>query len=281
MALARDYGGKMKNAFGHVQMVYFLWQMGVVDTQGLANCFINIGIQYGTMVFAKSVAGVKALDNNATMFREPLDGLLVAHQFIKVAPNAAEKRLRVATLAACLSTSILNIFVGDVPTNAAAAGAASVQIASMRAVLEARGGGIRHYLHSEFFLRYCYGINLKFNYSNYKIIYHTIKKPITEISFHPYRIKFAENSRGIIANFLSERKNHYSLTHVESLPRYVVPVVTTTVYSTSFVFIVSASLTFGLLISIIGGGLCLFQKSKSNRYKITQIDVNSLQSAND
>jgi hypothetical protein len=54
--------------------MYVLWQLGIVDTCSMVNYFVNIGMQYGTIVFTS--AGVKHLSElSPKVMLEPIVGL--------------------------------------------------------------------------------------------------------------------------------------------------------------------------------------------------------------
>lgn len=119
-----------------------MWQYGLVNTFTAVNFIYNAGAQYS----ASAVVIVAMADGNATklpgMLFEPIAGLGVSCQFIKAAQTAAERRARVATLAALLSASTAAA-VGSTPaTNAEVGGSVAARIAHMRDVLQIRGGQI-------------------------------------------------------------------------------------------------------------------------------------------
>ena len=76
------------------------------------------------------------------MLFEPIARFEVSYQFVKAAQTAAERRARIATLAAFLSASTATA-VGSTPAaNAGLGGAVAAHIAHMRDVLQIRGGSI-------------------------------------------------------------------------------------------------------------------------------------------
>ena len=90
------------------------------------NIIYNAGAQYSAVVIAAMA------DGNVTKFPgmlfEPIAGFGVSYQFVKAAQTAAERRARVATLAALLSASTATA-VGSTPAaNAGLGGAVAAHI---------------------------------------------------------------------------------------------------------------------------------------------------------
>ncbi len=82
-----------------------LWQLGIIDTLGMVNYFVNVGMQYGSIVTA-AAAGVNHLSEvNPKIILEPVFGLGVSFRYIKAAETAAGRRARAATIAALLWSS--------------------------------------------------------------------------------------------------------------------------------------------------------------------------------
>ncbi len=101
----------------HFKFMFFLWQLGIVDTLGMVNYFVNIGMQYGLIVVA--AAGVKHISEvSQKILLEPIFGLGVNLRHIKVGESAIDRRARAATMAAFLSAS-----VGSAATSTPAANA--------------------------------------------------------------------------------------------------------------------------------------------------------------
>ena len=120
-----------------LQLMLFFWQVGLVDTFSFIQFCINSGTQYGAIVLA-SAAGNFSEISPKVLF-EPIIGLGTSYQFIRAAQTEAERRARILTLAAFLSTSASTVTL-DPATNVAVGSAVASKIAYMRAILT-RGGG--------------------------------------------------------------------------------------------------------------------------------------------
>lgn len=169
--------------FTSLKFLILMWQLGLVDTFTVVDFLYNSVAQYS------AIAGAAIADGNRTNFPgvlfEPIAGFKVSYQFVKAAQTAAERRGRVATLAALLSASTATA-VGSTPAANVGLGAAiAAQIAHMRDVLKIRGGSI---LGSEV--------------QNFKIVLDSV--PTSILKIHPYRKKFTENSKMIINNLFQE-----------------------------------------------------------------------------
>lgn len=160
-----------------------MWQCGLVDTFTAVSFIYNAGAQYSAVVIAAMADGnVTSLPR---MLFEPIAGFGVSYQFVKAAQTAAERRARVATLAAFLSASTATA-VGSTPAaNAGLGGAVAAHIAHMRDVLQIRGGSLL-------------GSEVK----DFKIVLNSVKTPILNI--HPYRTEFTYKSKMIIDNMFQE-----------------------------------------------------------------------------
>jgi len=184
-----------------------MWQYGLVDTFTAVNFIYNAGAQYSAVVIAAMADG--NVTKLPSMLFEPIAGLGVSCQFIKAAQTAAERRARVATLAAFLSASTAAA-VGSTPAaNAGLGGAVAAHIAHMRDVLQIRGGQI---------------LGSKVN----KTILDSVKTPVFEI--HPYRTQFTYNSKMIIDNMFQEHTARRCLqgsVHKIVRPTYLVPIAST------------------------------------------------------
>jgi len=134
------------------KLMLFFWQVGLVDTFTLLQFCINSGSQYGAIVVASAAGNFS--DIGPKVLLEPFIGLGTSFQFIKAAQTVAERRARIATLAAFLSTSGSSALRTDPATNAAVGGAIASKIAYMRSILAARGG-------SQQFLEYVLTPSLK------------------------------------------------------------------------------------------------------------------------
>jgi hypothetical protein len=154
-----------------LKLIFFFWQVGLVDTFSLIQFCINTGSQYGVIVIASAAGNFS--DIGPKVLLEPVFGLGTGYQFIRAAKTAAERRARIATLAAFLSTSASAVTT-DPATNAAVGGAVASKIAYMRAILT-RGGGSSNIAKS------ISSSSLK----EFAIIVDSVKTPILEI--HPYR----------------------------------------------------------------------------------------------
>ena len=154
-----------------LKLIFFFWQVGLVDTFSLIQFCINTGSQYGVIVIASAAGNFS--DIGPKVLLEPVLGLGTGYHFIRAAKTAAERRARIATLAAFLSTSASAVTT-DPATNAAVGGAVASKIAYMRAILT-RGGGSSNIAKS------ISSSSLK----EFAIIVDSVKTPILEI--HPYR----------------------------------------------------------------------------------------------
>lgn len=167
----------------------FFWQVGLVNNFSLIQFCINTGTQYGAIVVAS--AGGNFSDIGLKVLFEPIFGLGTSYQFIRAAQTVAERRARIATLAAFLSTSGASAATTDPATNAAVGGAVATKIAYMRAILT-RGGG-------------SYDIAKSISSSSlkeFKIVVDLVKTPVLDI--HPYRTEFTYKSKRIIHNMVEE-----------------------------------------------------------------------------
>jgi hypothetical protein len=120
------------------KLMLFFWQVGLVDTFSLIQFCVNSGSQYGAIVVASAAGNFS--DIGPKVLREPIIGLGTSFKFIRAAQTVAERRARIATLAAFLSTSGTSAVTTDPATNAAVGGAIASKIAYMRSILAARGG---------------------------------------------------------------------------------------------------------------------------------------------
>lgn len=113
-----------------LKIIIFMWQCGFVDTFTVVNFLYNAAAQYSAVVIAAMA------DGNVTKFPgillEPIAGLGVSYKFVKAAQTAAERRARVATLAALLSASAATSVGSNPAANAALGGAVAAHIRHMR-----------------------------------------------------------------------------------------------------------------------------------------------------
>ena len=224
-----------------------MWQYGLVDTFTAVNFIYNAGAQYSAVVIAAMA------DGNATnlprMLFEPIAGLGVSYHFIKAAQTAAERRARVATLAALLSASTATAVGSNPAANAGLGGAVAAHIAHMRGVLQIRGGQT---------------LGSKVN----KTVLDSVKTPVFEI--HPYRTQFTYNSKMIIDNMFQEHTSRRylqgSIHKIKTVaPTYLVPIASTQTNTTALI----GWTCFG--VGLIGftalGALYLFQCAERKRWQ--------------
>ena len=165
------------------KIILLMWQFGVIDTFTAVNFLYKAGAQYGAIV-----VGALADGNMTQLPRilfEPITGLGVAYRFVKIAEVAAERRARVATLAALLSSSATTAATSNPAANAGIGGAIVGYIAHMREVLGVCGGSL-------------IGSVVK----DSKIVLDPVKLPVHQI--HPFRAEFTANSKIIIDNMFQE-----------------------------------------------------------------------------
>ena len=106
--------------------------MGVVNTFNVLKICANCGSQYMSIVLSSAARNFS--DIGPKVLLEPVSGLGTGIQFVSAAATIAEKRQRIATLAAFLATSAAALTT-DPTTNAAVGGAVASKIAYMRAIL--------------------------------------------------------------------------------------------------------------------------------------------------
>jgi hypothetical protein len=237
--------------FTSLKIIIFMWQFGLVDTFTAVNFIYNAGAQYGAVVI-----GAMA-DGNITKFPgmlfEPIAGFEVSYQFVKAAQTAAERRARVATLAALLLASTATA-VGSTPAaNAGLGGAVAARIGHMRDVLQIRGSSIL-------------GSEVK----DLKIVLNSVKIPISEI--HPYRGQFTENSKMIISNMFQEhtarRYLQGSAQKIKTVaPAYLAPMASASTKLNTTALIGWTCLSVGLISFTMLGSLYLLQRAKRKRWQ--------------
>jgi len=196
-----------------------MWQFGLIDTFTATSFMYNLGIQYSSIVVAALVDG--NVTKLPTMICEPIAGLEVGYQFVKVAQTAAERRARVATLAALLPSSATVAATSNSVDNTGIGGAIAGHIAHMRKVLGVRGGSF-------------IGSVVK----DSKIVLDPVKLPVHQI--HPFRVEFTANSKIIIDNMFQEHTTHrYLQGSVQKFktiaPTYLAPIVSTQVNTTALI----------------------------------------------
>jgi hypothetical protein len=236
-----------------LKLIFFFWQIGLVDTFSLIQFCINTGSQYGAIVIASAAGNFS--DIGPKVLLEPVLGLGTGYHFIRAAKTAAERKARIATLAAFLSTSASAVTT-DPATNAAVGGAVATKIAYMQAIL-ARGG-------SSQIQQYILTPSLK----DYVIIVDSIKTPVLDV--HPYRSEFTANSKMIIDNMFKQHTAHRymegSLQKIKTIPpTCLIPIASTQISTTSLI-----GWTFfgtGLVIFVTLSALHVFQRAQIKRYK--------------
>jgi hypothetical protein len=240
-----------------LKLMLFFWQVGLVDTFSLIQFCINTGSQYGAIV-VDSAAG-NFSDIGPKVLFEPIIGLGTSYQFIRAAQTAAERRARIAILAAFLSTSGTSAVTTDPATNAAVGGAVASKIAYMRAILT-RGGGSSNIAKS------ISSSSLK----EFAIIVDSVKTPVLDI--HPYRTEFTSNSKMIIDNMFQE---HTARRYLEGsaqkiktvAPTYLAPMAAASTKVNTTALIGWTWLGVGLIGFTILGSLYLFQRAERKRWQ--------------
>jgi hypothetical protein len=236
-----------------LKLIFFFWQIGLVDTFSLIQFCINTGSQYGAIVIASAAGNFS--DIGPKVLLEPVLGLGTGYHFIRAAKTAAERRDRIAILAAFLSTSASAVTT-DPATNAAVGGAVASKIAYMRAIL-ARGG-------SSQIQQYILTPSLK----DYVIIVDSIKTPVLDV--HPYRSEFTANSKMIIDNMFKQHTAHRymegSIQKIKTIPpTCLIPIASTQINTTALIGWTCFGVT--IISFIILGSLNLFQRSERKRWQ--------------
>ncbi len=188
---------------------------------------------------------------------EPIIGLGTSYQFIKAAQTAAERKARIATIAAFLSTSGASAVTADPATNAALGGAIASKIAYMRAILT-RGGA------SSSITKSISSSSLK----DFVIIVDSVKTSVSEI--HPYRTQLAYNSKIIIDNMFHEhtarRYLQGSAQKIKTVaPTILAPIASTQINTTALIR--STCFGVGIISFTILGSLYLFQRAERQRWQ--------------
>ena len=234
-----------------LKLMFLFWQLGLVDTFSLIQVCVNTGSQYGAIVVASAAGNFS--DIGPKVLFEPIIGLGTSYQFIRAAQTAAERRARIATLAAFLSTSGASAVTTDPATNAAVGGAVASKIAYMRAILTRGGGG-------------SYKITkLKSSLKDFAIIVDT---PVLEID--PSRTQFTSNSKMIIDNMFQEhtarRYLQGSAQKIKTVaPTYLAPMASSQINTTALIG--WTCLGVGLIGFTILGSLYLFQRAERKRWQ--------------
>ena len=231
--------------------------MILFDTFSLIKFCINTGSQYGAIVVASAVGNFS--DIGPKVLFEPIIGLGTSYQFIRAAQTAAERKVRIATLAAFLSTSGASAVALDPATNASVAGAVAAKIAYMRAIL-ARGGGSHNIAKS------ISSSSLK----EFAIVVDSVKTPVLDIN--PYRTEFTYNSKMIIDNMFQEhtacRYLKGSAQKIKTVaPTYLAPMVSASTKVNTTALIGWTCFSVGLISFTILGSLYLFQRAERKRWQ--------------
>ena len=230
------------------QFLILLWKMGVVNTFNVLKICSNCGSQYMGIVLSSAAGNFS--DIGPQVLLEPVFGLGTGIQYVAAAATIAEKRQRIATLAAFLATSAAAITT-DPTTNAAVGGAVASKIGYMRAILTRGGGG-------------SYKITkLKSSLKDFSIIVDT---PVLE--FDPSRTQFTSNSKMIIGNMFQEhtarRYLQGSAQKIKTVaPTYLAPMASSQINTTALIG--WTCLGVGLISFTILGSLYLFQRAERKR----------------
>lgn len=238
-----------------LKLMLFFWQIGFVDTFSLIQFCINTGSQYGAIVVASAAGNFS--DIGPKVLFEPIIGLGTSYQFIKAAQTAAERKARIATLAAFLSTSGASAVTTDPATNAAVGSAIASKIAYMRAILT-RGGGSCNITKS------IPTSSLK----DFAIIVDSVKTSVSEI--HPYRTQCTYNSKIIIDNMFHEHTTRRylqgSAQKIKTIaPTYLAPIASTQIKTTALIGWTCFGV--GIISFTVLGSLYLFQRAERKRWQ--------------
>ena len=169
------------------QFLMLLWKMGVVDTFNVLKICVNCGSQYMGVVVSSAAGNFS--DIGPRVLLEPVLGLGTGIKYVAAAATIVEKRQRIATLAAFLSTSVAVLSLSTDPkTNAAVGGVVASKIVYMQSIL-VRGG-------SSQIEQYVLILSLK----NFRIIADSNQV----ITAHFYRAQFMAKSTTIIQNMFHE-----------------------------------------------------------------------------
>ena len=189
---------------------------------------------------------------------EPIIGLGTSYQFIRAAQTAAERKARIATLAAFLSTSGASAVTTDPATNAAVGSAVASKIAYMRAILTRGGGG-------------SYNIAKSISSSSleeFAVVVNSVKTPVLDI--HPYWTEVTYNSKMIIDDMFQEhtarRCLQGSAQKIKTVaPSYLAPMASASTKVNTTALIGWTCLGVGLISFTILGSLYLFQCVEGKR----------------
>ena len=227
-----------------LKLILFFWQVGLVDTFSLIQFCINTGSQYGAIVAASAAGNFS--DIGPKVLFEPIIGLGISYQFIRAAQTAAERKARIPTLTAFLSTSGVLAVTTDPATNAAVSGAVASKIAYMRAILTWGGGGSYNIAKSIF----------SFSLEEFAVVVNSVKTPVLDI--HPYRTEFTYNRKMILNNIFQEHAAHRCLQGSTQKIKTIVPLAPMVSKVNTTALIGWTCLGIGLISFTILGSLYLF-----------------------
>jgi len=195
--------------YNSLRLIYFLWQIGIVDSLTLIQFTINDFVQYGVFVVGHTVG--QNLEPSALI--APITQLGTAYQYVRGAQGAMEAHKRAATLAALLGTSTA-VLETDIATNGAMAGLHVAFNAYMQSVIEMSNNGSTPFVLITYkvgqekiiFLVVAAGVV-------FLLIYYYIKLVI-KVCRKGYEIGKSENFRNKVAKFVTNIptiKNQYQL----------------------------------------------------------------------
>ena len=160
--------------------------MNLVDTLNLLKICVNCDSQYMGIVLSSAARNFS--DIGPKVLLAPVSGLDTGIQYVGTAATIAEKRQRIATLAAFLATSAVAVTTDPI-TNGDIGGAVASKIAYMEVILARGGGNIAKSIFST---------SLK----EFEIIVDSVKIPVLDI--HLYRTEFTRNNKMIIHHMFRE-----------------------------------------------------------------------------
>ena len=123
----------------YTSLIFLFWRLGLVDTFTFIKICVNAGFQYGSIVAGIAANNFSNVDKNILI--EPLIGIKVGLEYVKIAKTLSQKRTRALVLALFISTSIGTVVSTDLQTNAAVGNAVATKIDYMRSVINRSRGG--------------------------------------------------------------------------------------------------------------------------------------------
>ena len=248
---------EVRMTYREFQFLLLLWKMGVVDTFNVLKICANCGSQYMGIVLSSAAGNFSEIGPKVLL--EPVSGLGTGIQFVSAAATIAEKRQRIATLAAFLATSGAALTT-DPTTNAAVGGAIASKIAYMRAMLM-RGGGI---------CKQAFEYRLMPSLKDCTIISDPVQAPLVNyLKVHPYRTEFACKSKTIIDSMFADHtaRRYASASASVSVVKKIV------VNNLNPVPIVGWGVFSLALVGFVGiGGLALFQRAERHHHSYTYLN---------